>query len=310
MNLTWTDVEQRASETFARIVESFAPVPLGRPVRLYGVPRGGIHALSAVDAACGIAHGSFSVAEFPIERVSKAEQADAYVDDIVDTGETRRQYFQAYGARPWFALVDKEMEGISAWVKFPWEMDSGEVGPEENIRRILQYIGEDPKREGLLETPSRVVKSYAELFSGYRYKTEEEIGSLLKVFTDGACDEMILVKDIEFVSMCEHHMLPFSGVAHIAYLPKDQIVGLSKLARIVDVYARRLQVQERLTQQVTESLMKHLQPNGVACVIEAHHQCMSCRGVKKANAKMVTSSLTGAFREPAARAEFYSLIRG
>lgn len=177
------------------------------------------------------------------------------------------------------------------------------------VRELLKFIGEDPDREGLLETPHRVVKSYADLFSGYQYDTDDKIAAVLKVFEDGACDEMVLLKDIEFVSFCEHHLLPFIGKAHIAYLPNGKVVGISKLARILDVYARRLQIQERLTQQVTSALDKYLNPLGSACVVEAHHQCMSCRGVMKQNSVMVTSSLTGQFREPEVRSEFFHLIR-
>lgn len=181
---------------------------------------------------------------------------------------------------------------------------------EDVVRLILHGIGEDPDREGLVETPSRVVKSWDQLFSGYTYKTDEDVSKVLKVFEDGACREMVILRDIDFVSMCEHHMLPFIGKAHIGYLPAGRIVGISKLARLLEVYSRRLQVQERLTEQVTSAIMKHLQPRGAACVIEAHHQCMSCRGVLKQGTTMVTSSLSGDFLESETRAEFFSLIKG
>lgn len=181
---------------------------------------------------------------------------------------------------------------------------------EDAVRNILCYIGEDPDREGLKETPTRVAKSYAELFSGYRYKTDEQFVKLLKVFEDGACDEMVLLKDISFSSTCEHHMLPFIGKAHVAYIPNGKVIGISKLARIVDVFSRRLQIQERLTQQVTQTLDKFLQPAGSACILEAHHQCMSCRGVMKAESMLVTSSITGAFRDGIVRSELFSLVKG
>lgn len=180
---------------------------------------------------------------------------------------------------------------------------------QQNVRSILACIGEDPTREGLLETPKRVAKSYGQLFSGYAVDTDEKLVELLKVFTDGACDEMVILRDIEFSSFCEHHMLPFIGKAHVAYIPNGKVVGVSKLARLVDVYAKRLQIQERLTTQVTSALDRILAPKGAACVIEAHHQCMSCRGVGKQHSIMVTSSLTGAFKqEPETRAEFMSLV--
>lgn len=178
------------------------------------------------------------------------------------------------------------------------------------IRALLSHIGEDPNREGLVETPERVIKSYEELFSGYKFN-DAQIAKTLKVFEDGACDEMVVLKGIEFSSFCEHHMLPFIGIAHVAYVPEGRIVGISKLARLVDIYAKRLQVQERLTTQITYALDRHLKPKGSACVIEAKHQCMSCRGVGKQNSVMITSSLTGVFKdEGTTRSEFFSLVRG
>lgn len=176
---------------------------------------------------------------------------------------------------------------------------------EEAVKSLLRYIGEDLNREGLKETPARVVRSYRELFSGY----DQDPASLLKTFEDGACDEMVLLKGIELVSFCEHHMLPFLGEAHIAYIPDKRIVGVSKLARLLEVYSRRLQVQERLTTQITEALDLHLKPLGSACVIEAQHLCMVCRGVQKQHSKMITSSLTGVFRKQEVRSELLQLLR-
>lgn len=174
------------------------------------------------------------------------------------------------------------------------------------VRDLLFHIGENPDREGLLETPARVAKSWDELFAGYKQDPAE----VMKTFEDGACDEMVLLKDIEFYSMCEHHMLPFFGKAHVAYIPHGKVIGISKLARVLEIYSRRLQIQERLCQQVTQALAQHLQPKGAACVIEAQHFCMVCRGVNKQNSTMVTSSLWGAFRDPEPRAELFSLIKG
>jgi GTP cyclohydrolase I len=177
---------------------------------------------------------------------------------------------------------------------------------KDSLITLLKYIGEDPDREGLKETPDRVLRSYSELFSGYKKKPED----VFKCFEDGACDELVLLKNIEFVSFCEHHMLPFFGTAHIGYVPEGKIIGISKLARLLEIYSRRLQVQERLTEQVTKDLMKYLQPKGAACVLEATHSCMTCRGVGKQNSRMVTSSLLGVFRDnSAARAELFQLIR-
>jgi GTP cyclohydrolase IA len=175
---------------------------------------------------------------------------------------------------------------------------------EENIKNILRYIGEDVDREGLKETPNRVIKSYHELFSGYREKSED----VIKVFNEVSCDEMVICKDIEFFSTCEHHMIPFFGKAHIAYIPEGRVIGLSKLARVLEIYSRRLQVQERLTTQITDALDQHLKPKGSACVIEAQHLCCMARGVGKQDSKMVTSSLTGVFRKQEVRMELLALL--
>ena len=174
------------------------------------------------------------------------------------------------------------------------------------VRILLQYIGEDPDRPGLLETPARVVRAYDEMFSGYKADPK------IKVFPDEviSCNEMIVCRDIEFTSMCEHHLLPFRGVAHIGYIPKDnRIIGLSKLARILDVYSRRLQVQERLTQQIADRLAEAVDPLGVGVMIESQHFCMVCRGVRKQNSSMITSKLLGVFLDdPKVRQEFFSLV--
>lgn len=174
------------------------------------------------------------------------------------------------------------------------------------VREMLVKFGEDPNREGLVDTPRRVAKSFGFLMSGYHKTPEEVIGNA--IFNE-PCDDMVIVRDIEFYSMCEHHMLPFFGKCHIGYIPKGKILGVSKLARIVDMFARRLQVQERLTSQVAETLWQAIAPEGVGVVIEAQHLCMLMRGVEKQNSVMTTSAMFGSFREEAAcRAEFLSLI--
>jgi GTP cyclohydrolase I len=176
---------------------------------------------------------------------------------------------------------------------------------EELIRRELELIGEDPRRDGLLKTPERVAKSMKFLTQGYASSAEEVVGK--GIFKEEH-DNMIMVRDIELYSLCEHHMLPFFGKAHVAYIPNGKIVGLSKIPRIVDVYARRLQVQERLTEEIAEGLCSVLQPSGVGVVIEAYHLCMMMRGVQKQNSKTITSALRGAFREdPKTRDEFLRL---
>lgn len=177
---------------------------------------------------------------------------------------------------------------------------------EELIYYMLRDIGEDPEREGLMDTPKRVVRSWKELYSGYGKDPKD----LLTVFAAGSYDQIVLLKDIELFSMCEHHMLPFFGKAHVAYIPGEHVIGISKLARLVDMFARRLQIQERIGEQVTEALMEHLKPKGAACIIEAQHMCMKMRGVNKQNSVMTTSSLKGAFySNPTARQELMTLLK-
>src|SRR5882724_3228011 len=176
---------------------------------------------------------------------------------------------------------------------------------ERAVREILLAVGENPDREGLLKTPSRVARSYAELMSGLR----EDPRAHLKTVFHERYDEIVLLRDIEFHSLCEHHLLPFTGKAHVAYLPDGKVVGLSKLARLVEGYARRPQVQERLTTQIADALMEELNPIGSAVVIEAVHTCMTMRGVKKHGSTMVTSALRGVFKEnPSSRSEVLSLM--
>jgi len=178
---------------------------------------------------------------------------------------------------------------------------------EEHIRQILKAIGEDPDREGLQKTPQRVAQALSYLTRGYAMDPEKVINDAL--YTEDY-EEMIVQKDIDFYSLCEHHMLPFFGKAHVAYIPHHKIIGISKLARLVDIYARRLQVQERMTNQIATIIMDKLDPLGVAVVIEAEHLCMRMRGVVKQNAYVITSSLLGAFRtRQETRNEFMTLIR-
>jgi len=177
---------------------------------------------------------------------------------------------------------------------------------EQTIEILLDEIGEDVAREGLRETPRRVREAWLEWTAGYHKRPE----SILKAFTDGATDELVLVRDIRFYSHCEHHLAPFFGVAHVGYIPNGSIVGISKLSRLVDVFGQRLQVQERLTAQIADALYSHLRPRGVGVVLEARHLCMESRGIAKPGAVTVTSSLRGCIKdEPDSRAEFLSLTR-
>jgi GTP cyclohydrolase I len=177
---------------------------------------------------------------------------------------------------------------------------------EDLVTRLLEAIGENPKREGLLRTPARVAKAYEFLTSGYAQDAKKVLNGA--IFNE-KYSEMVIVKDIDFFSMCEHHMLPFFGKAHVAYIPNGKILGLSKVPRIVDVFSRRLQVQERLTQQIAETLYDALNPDGVGVVIEARHMCMMMRGVEKQNSVATTSAMLGVFREDVkTRQEFLALI--
>jgi len=184
----------------------------------------------------------------------------------------------------------------------PEPVEVSEVAVEAAVRTIIETIGEDPERQGLLRTPHRVAKAYAELTSGYHVDAEALVNDAI---FDVDYDEMVLVKDIDFFSLCEHHLLPFLGKAHVAYIPNGKVIGLSKIPRIVEMYARRLQVQERMTQEIAEFLNDTLHPQGVAVVVEGQHMCAAMRGVKKANARMTTSAMLGSFKHNAqTRAEF------
>ncbi len=175
------------------------------------------------------------------------------------------------------------------------------------VRTLIRWAGDDPDREGLLETPDRVVRSYDEFFAGY---TQDPAEILAKTFSEvDGYDEMVVMNDIRFESHCEHHMVPIIGKVHIGYLPNQRVVGISKLARLVDVYARRLQIQEKMTVQIADTLQQVLHPKGVAVVIEAAHQCMTTRGVHRPGAALVTSRMVGAFRDdPTTRREFLAII--
>jgi GTP cyclohydrolase I len=175
------------------------------------------------------------------------------------------------------------------------------------VQKLLGQLGEDPGREGLIDTPERVARSLRSLTDGYNQDARDAVGDAL---FDQDYDEMVVVKDIPFYSLCEHHLLPFFGVAHVAYAPQGRVVGLSKVPRLVDVYAHRLQLQERMTRQIAEGLQEVTQPGGVAVVVEARHLCMEMRGVQKSGGQTVTSCMLGCFRDDArTRAEFLQLIR-
>jgi GTP cyclohydrolase I len=178
---------------------------------------------------------------------------------------------------------------------------------EDAVRVLLRWAGDDPRREGLVDTPARVVRAYEEFFAGYQVEPRD---ILARTFSEvDGYDEMIVLKDIRFESYCEHHMVPIIGRAHVAYLPSKRVVGISKLARLVDAFAKRLQIQEKMTAQIADTLDEVLQPLGVGVILEAAHQCMSTRGVHKAGVSMVTSRMLGAFRDdPSTRREFLAIV--
>ena len=181
-----------------------------------------------------------------------------------------------------------------------------DVSTEDIYREILRRVGEDPNRDGLLRTPGRVEKTLAYLTKGYQ---EDPAHLLRAALFDVDYDEMVIVKDVEMFSLCEHHMLPFFGKVHVAYIPKNKVVGLSKIARLVEVFSRRLQVQERMTRQIADAIQDAIAPQGVGVVIEARHLCMMMRGIEKQNSSTVTSAMVGCFRQKETRAEFLSLVR-
>lgn len=266
--------------------------------KVYGVPRGGTQAAYLVALYCDIV-----IVDTPIE-------ADIFIDDIIDSGITMEQFCDKYPQKPFFALIDKtdaSCKYLGKWVEFPWEKNDSS-GIENNVRRILQFVGEDANREGLQETPARVAKAWKQWTSGYNV----DIPALLKVFEDGAdgYDEMVMVKDIPIYSKCEHHLADIFGTCTIAYIPNGKIVGLSKLSRVADAFARRLQVQERLTSQIANALNDNLNPQGVGVIIRARHMCMEARGICQQGHHTVTSALRGVFKtDPTARAEFLALAR-
>lgn len=289
IHITWQEIEVEAK----RIAEQWR----GRVSSVYGIPQGG--APLAVMVA--------NYLSIPIIEEPKIGLDCLIVDDLIDSGKTMRKYFKDFRVDAAFRKSHSPkhyapyVKTIDDWLSFPWEKNNGE--PTDGIVRLIEYIGDDPTRDGLIDTPERVLKAYKEMTEGYG----ADITQILSVSFDVEFDELIVVKNIPFVSLCEHHLLPFIGTATVGYIPKKRIVGLSKLARLVDAYAKRLQVQERLTKQIADAMLEHIKPLGCGVVIKGNHSCMSCRGIRK-QGEMITSSLHGVFRTDAsARHEFLSL---
>ena len=269
--------------------------------KCYPIPRGGISA----------AYYIHDTEVCPFTIVDTPSEADFFIDDIIDSGETMRQYCDDTPGKPFFALIDKlNGEYANEWIVFPWEVrsDGEDNSATDIVTRLLQYVGENPDRGGLLETPHRVIKAWAHWCSGYGKDPKH----ILKVFEDGGetYDQMVLVKDIPIYSHCEHHLAAIIGTCSIAYIPNGRIVGLSKLSRLADMFARRLQVQERLTEQIADALHEHLKPKGVGVIIKARHLCMESRGVCQQGHHTVTTALRGVIRDDSdARSEFLNQVK-
>ena len=277
------------------------PLPASCPKYLvYGVPRGGV----PVSMLLGAMYPDEFVA------VDSSDSADAIVDDILDSGRTRDKWV-AKTNLPFYPMWEKDS---TEWVSFPWER-TGDASPadqssgEDIAVRLLEFIGEDIHREGLLKTPARFVKAWKHWTEGYSKDPME----YMQTFDDGAeeTDQLVLLRNIPITSFCEHHLAPFIGFASVGYIPDKKIIGLSKISRVIDVFAHRLQVQERLTNQVANALSEGLAPLGVGVLIEATHTCMSTRGIHQSNIMTSTCALRGVFRtDAAARSEFLSAARG
>lgn len=285
------------AQNTASAIQQFAANSRREKVTVHPVPRGGVPVAYMLQ---GLLPDMITVTSDPAN-------ADVFVDDLIDSGATMIRFQEQYPGKPMFSLINKKTENRNDWVVFPWE-ETQEAGIEDHITRLLQYVGEDSRREGLLETPKRVAKAWKHWCSGYG----QDPASLLKTFNDGAegCDQMVVRKDIPIYSHCEHHLAAIIGKCTIAYIPNGKVVGLSKLDRLANLFARRLQVQERLTNQIADALMDNLQPLGVGVWLSARHLCVESRGVQHVNSETITSALRGVFKtEPSARAEFLALAR-
>ncbi len=286
MKLTWQHVEDACQDVNA---------PRGSEWTVFGIPRGGIHIAQMLAKANGC-----TLEDNPAN-------ADWIIDDIVDSGRTKGRWMERYQDAAFWAPYDKiarkELRGV--WVEFPWEQHDNERQAEDSAARLIEALGIDLNAEGMKETPDRLVRALRELTEGYQQDPQAILAKRFKA----DYDEMVVVRDIEFYSLCEHHLLPFKGTVTVGYIASGQVVGLSKLSRLVECYGRRLQLQERMTAQIAQAIQQHLEPRGVGVVVRAQHLCMAMRGVR-CPAEMVTSSLIGLMKDDArARAEFMALAR-
>ncbi len=267
--------------TWQEIYDRVKKLPKGK---YYGVPRGG-------QIVAGLTGNA----------VDKPEDADFIIDDLIDSGRTALKWKDKYPEIPFIGLWNKIEEKGLGWLEFPWE-ESGDRDAEDSVARLLQAFGEDVTREGLQDTPKRYVKFFKEFLNPPQWNCTS--------FESEGYDEMIVQTNIPFHSLCEHHIAPFFGYGNIAYIPNKRIVGLSKLARTLETFSRRLQNQERITTQVAEFLQNELDAKGIAVVLKAKHMCMEMRGVKKHDTWTTTSKLIGVFKEDhKVRDEFLQLIK-
>lgn len=278
--LGWNEVATgaaRLANRWSKRIES------GEITSVFGVPRGGVPVALLVRETAAL-----PIVEYPSLHT-------LIVDDLIDSGATAARWFER-GLAYFDALYRKPhsptefapyAEQVDRWLVFPWE-STDEVPAEDGVIRLLEAIGENPNRDGLRDTPGRVVRALREMTAGM---AEDPAEILATTFDGDGHESMVVLRQIEFTSLCEHHLLPFSGTADVGYIAQGRVVGISKLARLVECYARRPQLQERMTDQIADALQKYLQPKGVGVVVRAHHSCMGCRGVRKPSAEMVTSSL-------------------
>jgi len=283
-------MRQISYKEFYSDAQSLATIIEKQYEAIYAIPRGGV--------PVGIILSNL----LNIPLIDDKEMIDSnvlIVDDLTDSGATLKQYpgndTAVLYKKSWSPLTTYWVEETDDWIEFPYEQT--ERDEADNIIRLLETLGEDPTREGLRDTPKRVMKFYREFLTPPEFN--------FTTFDGEGADEMIIQKDIPFFSLCEHHLAPFFGTATVAYIPNDKIVGLSKLARTVETYARRLQNQERITSQIAERLQQELSPRGVAVTLKARHFCMEMRGVRTHDVSTITSKLTGFFKDdPKARAEY------
>lgn len=293
-HLTWTQVTEAVDALCDRNRNHSSAIK-----NIYGIPQGGAPIAIMVASRLGL-----NLVESPHIGTT------LIVDDLVDTGNTMNRYrsqgffCDALYRKPWSPkeLAPHAIE-VTDWLAFPWERDDGE--PTDAVIRILQHIGEDPTRDGLQDTPKRVVKAMREMTAGYNM----DPATILSKTFDVEHDQMVVLAGINYWSLCEHHLLPFHGKVTLGYIPKpgSRVVGLSKLARLVHAYSKRLQVQERMTNELAQALEQHLDPRGVGVVVTGYHSCMAARGIQT-DGEMVTSAMLGAMRhDMSARAEFLAV---